>query len=126
MNLTSDVVITMFEKDYLRMEDLAAKFGDNYIKSLASIPDQYDVFKDEKGRELIQLTYYDIKWDYEYEEVKFVDNFLRSGIAYHFLQLVRDSGGTTVEHSHLVNEADGFDEFYCATIEPVLLKYKDR
>jgi hypothetical protein len=126
MNLTSDVVITMFEKDYLRMEDLAAKYGDNHIKSLVSIPDQYDVFKDEKGRELVTLAYYNIKWDYEYDEVRFVDNFLRSGIAYHFLQLVRDSGGTTVEHSHLVNEADGFDEFYCATVEPVLLKYKDR
>lgn len=125
MNLTSDVVITMFEKDYLRMEDLAAKFGDNYIKSLASIPDQCDVFKDEKGRELIQLTYYDIKWDYEYEEVKFVDNFLRSGIAYHFLQQVRNSK-TVIEHSHLVNETGGFDDFYCATIKPVILRYKDK
>ena len=115
MSYCSDVAITMFEDDYLRMVELAKATGDeDIIAIVTTIPEVHD-FLESNGKNVVRLGYNCIKWYSSFADVGFVENFINSGIAYHLIEICGDCDEPRIR-GNLVDEDGGFCELVCPVV----------
>lgn len=115
MSYCSDVAITMFEDDYLRMVELAKATGDeDIIAIVTTIPEVHDLLES-NGKNVVRLGYNCIKWYSSFADVGFVENFINSGIAYHLIEICGYWDEPRIR-GNLVDEDGGFSETVCPVV----------
>ena len=115
MSYCSDVAITMFEDDYLRMVELAKATGDeDIIAIVTTIPEVHDLLES-NGKNVVRLGYNCIKWYSSFADVGFIENFINSGIAYHLIEICGDCDEPRI-CGNLVDEDGGFAECVCPVV----------
>jgi hypothetical protein len=118
MSYCSNVAITMFQEDYDRMvEQAKAIGGEDLAAIITTVPDVHDLLGS-NGKNVVRLGYNCVKWNPYFDDVRFVEDFLNSGIAYHFIEICDDCDEPKV-HGNLVDEDGGFEETVC----PVVRRY---
>lgn len=94
MGYRSVVTLTLHEKDYKDMLVAAKQERDEYVFQF--VTKGATLYK--KG-DIITLNWGWVKWYENYNDVGFVENFMRSGIEYNFKRVGEEGGDVEEEHN---------------------------
>lgn len=109
MGYRSDVRIKLTKEDFEKLEkDFIEKFGNNSLFDYIDVKGyrkDYVYNEDKDNWDEIDAVYFGwncVKWyEYDYEDVKFIMSFIKSGIPYAYSRIGEDMGDVELEGNNL-------------------------